>query len=127
MPGVITDAELLLDQMRNPLAGPQRRLITELLRPLPQSRHQPLALLLIQESLATRSACRPQGFLTLLADHVGPSAYRLAAYLHPARYFALVESLPQQFQSFKTPLLQRSEIPSHSSRITHAEKTESKL
>jgi hypothetical protein len=35
--------------------------------------------------------------------------------------------LPQQFQSFKTPLLQRSEIPSHSSRITHAEKTEFKL
>ena len=126
MAGVIADAELLLDQVGYPFAGPQRRLIAKFLRPFQQPGHQSLASLLIQQGLSSRPARRPERFFTALRDCVGPPAYGLAAYLHAARHFALVEALSQQIQCLKTSLLQLDEIPLHSSWITHAEKTQRK-
>ena len=43
MPGMVADAELPLDQIGHPRAAPQRRLVTEPLRPLPQALLQSLA------------------------------------------------------------------------------------
>jgi hypothetical protein len=123
MSGMVTHAELLVDQVRYPLAGPQRRLIAKLLRTLQQAGDQTLTLRLIQQWLATSPTCRLKRFLTFLRDRVGPPAHRLATYLHAPGHFALVESLPEQLQPFKPPLLQPGEIPFHTSRITHIEKT----
>jgi len=122
--GVIADAEFLLDQVSHPLAGPQRCLVAEFLRPFQQSSHQPLALLLVQQRLTSGTARRPQRFRAVLGDRLSPPAHRLGAHLHATGHFTLVESLPQQFQPFKPPLLQFGEIPLHASWITHVENDE---
>ena len=48
------NSKLFLDQVPDPVTGPQRRLVPQLFRSFKQPSHQPLALLLIQQGLAAR-------------------------------------------------------------------------
>ena len=120
MPGVVLYAKLFLDQMRHSITGPQRSLISELLRSFQQPGHQLRTLLLIQQWLAPRPAGGIQRFLSMLGNSSGPSAHRLTTDLHAPSHFTLVVSLSQQLQGRKAPLLQNSEISFYASRITHA-------
>ena len=49
MTGMVVDAELALNQIRYSRAGPERRFVTELLRPFEQPIHQMLTLTGIEQ------------------------------------------------------------------------------
>jgi hypothetical protein len=121
---MIANVELLFDQVPDPLAGPQRGLIAEFLGSLQQAAHQSPALLVIQQRLAPGSPSGPQRFFPIFGSYLGPTAYGLAAYLHSAGHFALIEPFLQQLQSLKASLLQPDEIASYTSCVSHDLKDE---
>src|SRR5690242_3644574 len=117
------NSKLFLDQVPDPVTGPQRRLVPQLFRSFKQPSHQPLALLLIQQGLAASAACRLQRPLSFFGNGTGPPAYRLTAHLDTPCHFTLVVSLLQQLESLKTSPLQCAEVPFHATSIAHTGKT----
>ena len=95
------NSKLFLDQVPDPVTGPQRRLVPQLFRSFKQPSHQPLALLLIQQGLAASAACRLQRPLSFFGNGTGPPAYRLTAHLDTPCHFTLVVSLLQQLESIR--------------------------
>ena len=81
MTGMVVDAERALNQIRYSRTGPERRFVTELLRPFEQPIHQTLTLTGIEQGQPPGPSGRFQGFLAVLGGGPCPSAHRLAAYL----------------------------------------------
>ena len=118
---VVADAELALDQVRHPRAGPRRSLIAQRFRPPLQQLLQTLEIARTQQWLASRSSRLLQPFFALDAILLDPARHRLADHLHAPRDLGLLQPfLFQQTDSFETTLLQRLKIASHSGRVSHA-------
>ena len=120
VPLVVANVELLLDQMHHPRTRPQRRLIAQHLRPPQQQFLQPFAILSIQTRLATGPSRLLQRRPARAAELHNPARHRLPDYFHAARHLGLIQSLLEESDRRKTPLLERIKIPSHSCWIAHA-------
>ena len=117
------NAELFLDQVPDPVTGPQRRLVAEFLGSFEQPSHQPLTLLLIQQRFAPRTTNRIQRPFSFFGNGPRPPAHGLTADLDAPRHFTLVVTLLQQLEGPKTSPLQCSEVALYTSSITHIFKT----
>ena len=117
---MVADAELPLDQSGHPRAGPQRRFVTEPLRPLPQALLQALALGGVQSRLAASAAGFPQCFSSLVAILAHPTHHRRAGHVKALRDIGLVQSVIQQADSLKSALFQGVKIATNTGGIAHA-------
>ena len=118
---VIANAELLLDQVHHPRAGPQACLVARRFRCLLEQLLQPLEIVRTQQRLASRSPGFLQALLALVAILLDPACHRLADHLQPSRNLGLLQPFFfQQPDRLETTLFQRLEIASHSGRISHA-------
>jgi hypothetical protein len=91
---MIADAELALDQIRDPRAGPEWRFIAEFLRAFQQPIHQVLTLPGIEHGQPARPSGCFQPLLALLGYCPYPSTHCLAAHLNPTRHLTLIQALP---------------------------------
>jgi len=123
MAGVIAHAELPLDQVCYPAAGPQWSLITEFLGTFQQPRDQLRPLFLVQLRLAARATGGFKSDITFGGNGPRPTAHSLAADLDATAHFTLVVTLPQEFQSLEPPPLKRLEVAPHATSIAHVAKT----
>src|SRR5579864_9601935 len=87
---MVAHPKFFLDQVSDAITGPQRRFITEPLRPFQQPGDQLLALLIIEQRFAARAADSLQRPLSFFGHGSGPTTHGLAADLNPATHFALV-------------------------------------
>ena len=116
---VIAYAPLLLDQVCDARAGPQRSFIAQPFRTLEQQGPQALPVLLVQ----TRLAPRPPGFSqrrlapgTILLH---PAGYSLTNHFDLAGNGGLILSSLEQANGLEAAFLQGIKIAAYSSRVSH--------
>jgi len=113
------NSKLFLDQVPNPVTGPQWRLVAGFLGSFEQPGDQPLTLLLIQQRFAPSAPNRIQRPLSFFGNGPGPPAYRLTADLDAPGHFTLVVSLLQQLEGPKTSPLQCPKVALYTTSIAH--------
>ena len=117
---VIAHAELLLDQVGHPRAGPQRGFIAQPLGTREQKFGELFPLLLAQAWLAARPSGFPQGRRALGPILLHPAGYGLTDHAELASNLRLVlASLPEP-NGLKATFLQGIKIASYSGRVSHA-------
>jgi hypothetical protein len=116
---MVRNPKLFFHQMRHPGAGPQRSFVAQRLRSGSQALFQSLALIGSQLRLASRTTRLPQRLSTLLTSLSRPSAHGLLRHFQSTANFSLTQSLLQQIQSLKPPLLQGHKIPLCISSLRH--------
>src|SRR6185437_848149 len=108
MTRVIADAKLLLDQIRDTLAGPQRRLITEFLGTSQQTLHKLPVLIRIELRHPTGAPRLAESLLSTFLIFLTPAADGLVGHLKLLADLAVIQSLSEKSHRF------------HSARIPHA-------
>lgn len=116
---MVADAELLVDQMHHPPAGPQGGGITIRLGTVEQPLFELLQLLAAELRLASGAAGMPQRRDAALGGLLGPATDALLADAEATRHFGLIESLIEQPQSLQTAPFESFEIAFDSGRISH--------
>ena len=117
---VIAHAQLLLDQVCDARAGPQRSFIAQPFRTLEQQGPQALPVLLVQTRLAPRPPGFPQRGLAPGTILLHPAGYRLTNHFDLAGNGGLILSSFEQANGLEAAFLQGIKIASYSSRVSHA-------
>src|SRR6185437_7960745 len=120
MTRVIADAKLLLDQIRDTLAGPQRRLITEFLGTSQQTLHKLPVLIRIELRHPTGAPRLAESLLSTFLIFLTPAADGLVGHLKLLADLAVIQSLSEKSHRFHSPRFQSFEIAAYSARIPHA-------
>src|SRR5262249_25793757 len=116
---VIVDFEVLLDEVGNSLARPQRCLITQTLGTLMEQLDQTSFVGVIQTRQPSRSAGAPKCDVPSLLVFLPPSADGLVAYLESPANLAVVETLAEQLHRLKPATFECHKIAFNAPRIAH--------
>jgi len=116
---VIAHTPLLLDQVRNPRAGPQRRFIAPSFRTLAQESLQLLVLGLAQTRLASGASGFLQSRVAFRAILLYPAGHGLSNHSDLAGNGGLVLAPFEQANGLKATFLQGVKIAAYSGRVSH--------
>jgi hypothetical protein len=116
---MIIDPKLLLDQMGDPLARPQRSFVTQTFRTFSEQLDQAGFVRRIQTRQPSCTASLPKSIVAALLVFLTPPADGLIAYLQPPADLAVVEVLFEQLNGLEAALFECHEITLYASRIAH--------
>jgi hypothetical protein len=116
---VILNPELVLDQMGHPGTGPQRSLISPVLRSPEQQLLQTEQIPLPQLGLPPSPPGLLQGRFPALAEGLHPPTHGLPSHPKASGHLGQIQPLPHQPQGLEAALFQGREITPHSRWVTH--------
>src|SRR5712691_8516980 len=120
MSTVISNAELLLDDLRHSLARPQVCGKPVRFRSLLEKLGQTIQIALGNPSWPPRSSNPPQCVNTLQFQRISPTSDRLSADTNRTRHLCLRPATTQQLGCLHSTTLQFSKVPLHPCWISHA-------